>query len=317
MLYKIKEFIQNSQKKKHYAPFAKVIQGILNAHFNYDVVQKELDLPFDTLDEYVCFISDVQFPKMSALDNLKFHDEFQAFESSIKSSFLKDILYPLFLCLLSFILTLSFNKAFAPSILDMMDGFNVSTIKLQIIYSFTRILNLCWVGVMLCLICLIIILVSKDLPTVLYIRHHNKKFFKTVRNILTLRFCFVYQFFINKGLNTQEFIQLSQDVNGIDDIKWLSGHIKRNLEQGIELKDAIDLSYFNPLFRLFFIKGYFNQDLNQSLGELIELLNTMIHQEISQMIKKFKGFVYLYILVFIMIYYVFLFQPLSVLEAIV
>lgn len=317
MLHQIKTKVKDYFKKRYYENYAVVIEGIMSSNFNYEVIQNELNLPFNSLSSYQRFITDVHFSQISSLDNLRFHIRYSSFEEALKTNILQDILYPLFLLLLSFILTIAFNHSFAPNILEMMAGFNVKTTKLELIIVFTKMLNILWYLLILILGILLLILLSKDLPYVLYIRFHQKPYFKTIRNIMTLRFCFVYQFFLNHNLNTQEFIKITQDVQGLDDIKWLTNHTKRNLEKGAALKDAIDLTYFNPMFKLYFLKGYFNHDLNNSLKEYNLLLEKIIHQDVKQLLRRFKIFVYVYILLFIGIYYIFLFQPLSILEAIV
>ncbi len=300
--------------KKQHKPLAPIITGMISHKFSYEEIRNALNLPFESLEQYAMFVSDVYFTEMGVLDNLTFNLQYEKIDTKLKKLLLEKLTYPLFLFVLSFMLTLFFNQKFAPSILYMLKDYQIEKLSLNIIYGFSSLLKFLWILVLIIFVVISLLLSQKDFRYLVYIRFHNFKFMKTVRNILTLRFSLVYVFLLKRKYTTQDFFKQIKKSTGIEDVKWLGYLVYEKITQGEPITEALDHAFFNPYFILYFKKGFYNQDISKSLDEYIDILEMMITQEISQIVTLFKACIYTYIFIFIGIYYVFLFQPLSIME---
>ena len=313
MIKRLKQKLHRKQVS-HYAP---VIKGILSQNLSFDLIQQELNLNFNSLYDYMTFISPIYFPDLSDFDNLCFYLRYHEAKKEITQRLFKEIVYPFFLFLLCFLMTLYFQDIFAPHIIRILDDFNVSSSKLSLILFFTLCLKNLWFLFFLLLFFMCFVLMLKDMPFVVYIRFHHLKCFGLVKNVLTYRFCLVYHFLLEHQQNIQLFFEVIQNVKGMDDVKWLSFHIKDALEKGNPYLDAINLKYFNALFKIYLDKGFYTKNLPQVLNEYLIFLQGRIEVQITMSLRWFKIFVYSYVVVFVLIYYFFLFQPLSILEGLV
>ena len=285
-------------------------------YLDFDDVKSIFNLPFDTLETYLASLTNLIIHEASMVQNLNFYLRFDSFQIQLKQELGSRLLYPSFLIILSFILTLFFVHPFAPSILEMLSDFSIKTRYLNILYRTVWVIKYIQMFLILSFIILIFFLIQKNTKTIFYIRFHHFRFMHLIRNYISMRFAFVYRYLLQEGLNTQEILMMMKKSEGISDIKWLAYHVEAQLIEGKGLIDGFSLSYFDPMFIIYLKDGYYTENLKDSLENYLNLVLDVIKAQAKNLIFVIKSFVYLYILFMIIIYYIFLFQPLSMMEAI-
>ncbi len=308
--------IKTKVNKAKYKVYAPVVLSILNKNFNYDDVKEFLNLPYANVSSFIASLTKINFESLSQKDQLAFYIGFSKFEKQLKQDLLKKMMYPIFLCILSFVMTLYFSNSFAPSIIDLLHGFEVNTQILSFLHLLINIVKCLMLIVLLFIALLLLVLLQKDFSYVLYIRFHHYRFMSLIKNLMTLRFSFVYLFLLQRELNTQRILNEIKNSIGIADVKWLAFHIEKEMLKGQSLLDAFNQAYFEPLFLVHIQQGYFTKNLTESIKSYIELMTQIIQAQAQSMILLFKTLTYIYILILVSIYYYFLFQPLSIMEAI-
>ncbi|NLW15010.1 MAG: hypothetical protein GX038_01945 [Erysipelothrix sp.] len=307
-------FIKKTIRKSNYQFLAPVVLDILNTKISFEDIKTILKIPFNNLSEYLDVISNFRFENLTDTDNLGFYIGFTKLVAELKEISIKKFIYPMFLLVVSFVLTFYFSTTFGPSIIEMLEGFDVHNKQLYFVLHMVNLLKVIWIILIVGLIILLLIIHNKDLRYVLFIRYHNLKIFGFVKNILSSRFIFVYQYLFKLNLTTQEILKEIKEVKGLGDVKWIGYHIESNLSQGKDLLSAIDLEYFNPFMIIYFKNGFYTNKLSKSLDTYQKTLDKIIKNQCERYILYFKTFVYAYIIIFVGIYYLFLFQPLSILE---
>ena len=107
-----------------------------------------------------------------------------------------------------------------------------------------------------------------------------------------------------------------KDINKMKDMEFIASKISSNLNKGNDTFTAFNLSYFDPVFLLQFKSIYYTNNISTEFISIIDTLREKLLSEFKIYLNLFKTFVYVYLMFIIGIYYLFLFQPLSILEVI-
>lgn len=312
MIGKIKKLI----KRKEYAMYAEVVLSISSHNFQFEEISRILDLPYDSYHSYVESLTSIRFNQLSSKDQLEFYIGFSAFEKDTMQHLFKKMIYPIFLLVIGFILSFYFSSYFAPSILNLLKDFSIQKIELSILYWSMMLLKYLYFMLFLSLFILVIFLLQKNWAFVFYIRFHQKKWMKLIRNIMTIRFTYVYLYLLKKDLNTQHILQEMKEVKGIQDVSWLAFHIEKDLSLGYTLHEAFNSSFLSPLYIVYLNHGYYTESMIDSLEKVLTILEGLVLTQCDKYIFIFKTVSYALILVMVSVFYIYLFQPLSIMEAI-
>lgn len=312
MIKKINRLIQ----KKKYAIYAEVVLSISAHNFQFEDICQILDLPYTSLQAFVDSLTKIKFNHLSSKDQLEFYIGFSAFEKDTIKHLYKKLVYPIFLLLAGFVLSFYFSSFFAPSILELLQDFDIQKFELSLLFWFVTLLKYAYFILFLILFILLVLLTQKDWPFVIYIRFHHKKWMALVRNILTIRFTYVYLYLLKKGLNTQNILKEMKDITGIPDVSWLAFHIEKGLSSGKTLHESFDSSFLSPLYLVYLNHGYYTESMIESLEKVLTILQGLVLTQFNKYIFILKTLSYTLILIMVSIFYIYLFQPLSIMEAI-
>lgn len=286
----------------------------LKSGLSFDLLCQYYDLEYESLDTYLKTHNQRIFKHLNAETQLEFIVEVDQLNSTIFQSIKKHLTYPIFLILLGAMLTVIYKVMFVPNIVNMLKDFGYQEdfmIKFgDIMYSFLLIV-IC-VMVILFILCL-----NKTMRFLILIRFHNFKIMSLVKEMMTIRFVFCYDFLLNKGQHAQSIIKYLRSMKGFEDVRWLTYHIHQDLDNGKSLDEAIDLPYIDSICVQLFKQGYLNNTLLSSLSEYINFGKNQIELKLKRWGQTLKVLSYVYIMIYIGLFYSLLFKPLQMLEGLI
>lgn len=300
--------------KRRHKTYSNLILTMLSNKINFEDIKETLELPYDSLEDYLLanykYYSDILNP----YQELKLWFNYENLFDSLEKHFKKEFMYPFILFIMSFVLTLFFNFKFSKSILSLLDGFGVNKPGLYLIVFVMRLIMLIWFLFVLIILIVVYLLKVKDLGIYLFMKFNHFSIFKIIKTCLSLKFIFFYQHLYNLNLKTKDVLIKMTQINKMKDMEFIASKISSNLNKGNDTLTAFNLSYFDPVFLLQFKSIYYTNDINTEFISIIDTLREKLLSELKIYLNLFKTFVYSYLTFIIGIYYLFLFQPLSILE---
>jgi len=286
----------------------------LKSGLSFELLCQYYDLEYDSLDTYLKKQNKRIFKHLNAETQLEFIVEVDKLNSTIFQSIKKHLTYPLFLMLMGVMLTIVYKVLFVPNIVSMLKDFGYQESYMvkfgELMYSI--LLIFLSIMIVLCLFCL-----NKTIRFLIYIRFHNFKIMSLLKEILTIRFVFCYDFLLSKGHPAKSIIKYLRSMKGFEDVRWLTYHIHQDLDNGKPLDESIDLPYIDFICVQMFKQGYLNNTLISSLSEYIHFGMNQIELKLKRWGQTLKLLSYMYIMIYIGLFYSLLFKPLQMLEGLI
>lgn len=286
----------------------------LKSGLSFELLCQYYDLEYDSLDTYLKKQHKRIFKHLNAETQLEFIVEVDKLNSTIFQSIKKHLTYPLFLMLMGVMLTIVYKVLFVPNIVSMLKDFGYQESYMvkfgELMYSI--LLIFLSIMIVLFLFCL-----NKTIRFLIYIRFHNFKIMSLLKEILTIRFVFCYDFLLSKGHPAKSIIKYLRSMKGFEDVRWLTYHIHQDLDNGKSLDESIDLPYIDLICVQMFKQGYLNNTLISSLSEYIHFGMNQIELKLKRWGQTLKLLSYMYIMIYIGLFYSLLFKPLQMLEGLI
>lgn len=286
----------------------------LKSGLSFELLCEYYDLEYDSLESYLNDQKQISFKHLSPEVQLEFIVERQNLNSEILQSIKKYLVYPLLLVVIATILTVIYEKVFIPNIIGMLSDFGYQAgFSIQL----GSIMYRAVVFVYLVIFTLIVLCSSKTTRFLMFIRLNNFKLISIVKLWMTLRFAFCFDFLLKHGRSTQSILNNMRNMTGFEEVRWLSFHVHKKLDEGIPLEEAIDLSFFDTLFVHLFKQGYLNDTLESGISEYVSFSKQQFEIKIRRWAQMLKVLCYGYIMIYIGLFYSLLFKPLQMLEGII
>lgn len=286
----------------------------LKSGLSFELLCQYYGLEYDSLDTYLKKQHKRIFKHLNAETQLEFIVEVDKLNSTIFQSIKKHLTYPLFLMLMGVMLTIVYKVLFVPNIVSMLKDFGYQESYMvkfgELMYSI--LLIFLSIMIVLFLFCL-----NKTIRFLIYIRFHNFKIMSLLKEILTIRFVFCYDFLLSKGHPAKSIIKYLRSMKGFEDVRWLTYHIHQDLDNGKSLDESIDLPYIDLICVQMFKQGYLNNTLISSLSEYIHFGMNQIELKLKRWGQTLKLLSYMYIMIYIGLFYSLLFKPLQMLEGLI
>lgn len=290
-----------------------ILNGIKSG-LSFELLCQYYDLEYDSLDTYLKKQHKRIFKHLNAESQLEFIVEVNKLNSTIFQAIKKHLTYPLFLMLMGVMLTIVYKVLFVPNIVSMLKDFGYQESYMvkfgELMYSI--LLIFLSIMIVLFLFCL-----NKTIRFLIYIRFHNFKIMSLLKEILTIRFVFCYEFLLSKGHPAKSIIKYLRSMKGFEDVRWLTYHIHQDLDNGKSLDESIDLPYIDLICVQMFKQGYLNNTLISSLSEYIHFGMNQIELKLKRLGQTLKLLSYMYIMIYIGLFYSLLFKPLQMLEGLI
>lgn len=305
-----------SDQKQHQI---EILLAYLKAGLDFTDAQKLLDIKEKTLDEYVRNLYDnpsqfnVLNEYLSLQDLLKFTFETKSFNKDLFKQILKILTYPMILYTLMYSLMLFFILFLFPSMLNIVELFDLQTTLLNLFYFILRIIFI-FLTIMNLLIVIGILLILKRQHQKIFINYVKEyRFLTIIRDIYTHQFAYNFHLFLSKGFSTKLTLELIKESETSYLNAWLATLISYQLQEGKTFIDSIN----HPLLeKQFILVSQLGTQSNQSIDYLKMYLMTsrkIIESKLKQSGTILKLITYTLLAFLIIVMYQILLAPMSLL----
>lgn len=299
------DIIKNSKNEK-------VIQKIINELDNGVPIDDVIInyLPKD-IGEYIkSLLKNLTFQKSLEL-TLSFNKKAKENIDSLK----KDLTYPLVLLFVSITALFLFDAYGLDSIINIMKGFVSNMKALQIFRVILRVFIYILYITLLIILSFMLYLTKPKRITLLYILICKYLRGNLVKTYFTEQFVSLFIITNQQGYHTKESLRILKSLTNKPIISFMAFHIDDELLDGMSLKEATSIKYFDPMFCKFInIAGYTN-NFTGVLNNYIELSRKRLKNKLSLITKIISASSYLFIGVMIVFVYQVLFIPMQAISS--
>lgn len=286
----------------------------LDLKYPFYKVNHRLNLECDSLSEYLSIILKDVYPSLkkylSDIKILKFANWKESLNKKISKSYLLEGIYPTVLFISYGFLLLVYAYVFLPSVRSMLIDLSSESVALK---NMSFQLNIHWS--LLCILLLFIVLIfyvfkNKDLRVILFLKLHNKRFYKPIKLIWTHNFVLYYRAFYEDGLDTKAILDLIRSIPSPLAASWLSYHLDANFSEG----KLWELDYLDDFFTLRIEQANDFDSTMKALDDFLLMSEQEIDRYFNGLIRILKGGISLCLIAMITLYYQTLYLPLTILQ---
>lgn len=286
----------------------------LDLSYPFKDVKQRLNLDCDSLSEYLeQILGHVYFSlkdHLSDMKILKFAHWKNSLNKKINKTYLYEGIYPTVLFLAYGFLLIIYTFVFLPSVSGMMNDLSADSVSLK---HMAFQLRLHWLFLLFILIILFLIfylLKNDDLRLILFIKLHQKRFYKPVKLLWTHHFVLYFRTFYEEGLDTKTILDLIREIPSPLAASWLSYHLDANFFDG----NKWELDYLDDFFSLRIQQSHDYHAILQALDDFLFMSEQEIDRYFNTLIRSLKGGISLCLIAMITLYYQTLYLPLTILQ---
>lgn len=224
-------------------------------------------------------------------------------QSGLKTTLLKQMIYPFFLIGFSYFLILFFTW----SILPVMEAYVSASLMQSVRMIFVGYSILIWVV----LVVAILLLFGHHFPTL--DRYLSSLSFQ--RQVTTYTFCTMYRNLHQKGCTSMECIRVIERMES-KRVKKVAQIMMGHLEQGISFLDSIQkIEFLDPTFVRFVKIGAHSSQMDKILSAYEQTTLEQLRHKVKRASGYFQIFSYAMVAVLLFVFYQVMLVPMNILDS--
>lgn len=305
-----------SDRKQHEI---EILLAYLKAGLDFSDTQALLDIKEPTLEHYVAnlYQNQLQYKILSEYlslqDLLKYTLESRSFNKDLRQRILKILTYPLILYSLMYGLMLFFIVFLFPSMISIVELFDLQTTLLNIFYFILRVIFLILTSFNLLIMMIAVLLWKRQHQKIFINIIKEVRWFSIIKDIYTHQFAYSFHLFLSKGFPTKLALELIKESETSYLNAWLATIISYQLQEGKTFIESIN----HPLLeKQFILVSQLGTQSNQSIDYLTMYLSTskkVIESKLKQIGTILKLLTYTFLAFLIIVMYQILLAPMSLL----
>lgn len=300
-----------------------LVLSYLDAGVDFENIRDILNLKETTLEsftqqvywKYPTVYLDLK-DKFSYLLILKYFYEYQEFVAKLKKQFFSLMTYPLILFVSVYVLLGFFLRRIIPTMMDMVQSFNVDLGFLSIILSIMKCVFIVLSIVFIFSILLGLLLLVKQNQKICVILFNKFRWFNLVKMIYTQMFATMFCLLLNLGASTRQILEIMQDSTLSYFVCWLAQLTSYELEDGQTLSASISNHYLDDQFVRFIQLSSVDNKVGDYLDTYLQLNEKRIVSVIAQFASRLKLFTYCLLGLLIVLMYQVLLSPMQMMSII-
>ncbi len=231
-----------------------------------------------------------------------------------KKMFFKLTAYPMLMFVISLFGVQIFCLLCMPSLIEMMKGFQVSTLMIEIMYHSLMIVSLVLTVLIMCLACVCAWAVSKKRIVMSTVLLYRLKLGFLIEKELSLHFARLYFECMRLGIPTKTALRMLQQCKDDPLTVFLAWHVEQVLLQGGNIQQAMAIEYLDPSLEKLMKTAVLSGGAMALLEGYLEISLRKKEKRMSRAARIIQAAAYSFAAVMIILVYQVLFLPLSMLE---